>query len=179
MKKLSVCLFAAGLIFCGCSKKNTANPTAVTVEDLLLKSNEISGWSASGGGWTATSETELFAHIDGAAPLYTKYGFVEAVEQDYQGSITGTQSVISLEIYDQRTPVNAQSVFNEVVPTLSNAEVWQSPNLADARIERFMLSQDIVCLKSNYYIKLTVDSNLNEALDVLKTFANNVGSKIK
>jgi hypothetical protein len=174
-------LFSFIIIFplMACSKKNTTEPTAVTIEDLLLKDNEISGWRKAGNGWIARNENELFSHIDGAAPLYTKNGFVEAAGQDYQGNILGNQTTIMLEIYDQRNSANSKAVFDEVIQQLSNAETWQDANLTDARIERFELSQNIVCWKSNYYIKLTVESNLNEALEVLKTFTANVGSKIK
>jgi len=162
-----------------CSKKNVTNPDVATVEDLIIKNNEISGWQWSGSGWTAKSESELMAHIDGAAPLYIKYGFVEAAEQSYQGSIQGTTATVILEIFDQGNTSNAEKVFDEVVPTLSAAESWQTSNFQEAKIERLPLAQTIVGWKKNYYIKLTIDLNLSEALEVLKTFANNVGSKIQ
>ena len=136
-------------VLIACSKKDTTNPTAVTVEDLLLKDNEISGWRKAGNGWVASNENELFSHIDGSAPLYTKNGFVEAASQDYQGSILANQTTIMLEIYNQRASANAKAVFDEVVQQLSNAETWKASTLTDARIERFELSQNIVCWKSN------------------------------
>jgi hypothetical protein len=162
-----------------CSKKNATNPEVVTVEDLLIKNNEISGWLRTGEGWVVNSEKELYDKIDGYAEAFTKYGFVEGAQQDYQGTILNSPSIVTLQIFDQGTVSNAQNVFNDIATKLSNPENWGSPYLNEAKIERFTLSQNIVCRKSKYYIKLTVDSNLTEALELLKTFANNVGSKIK
>ena len=40
------------------------------------------------------------------------------------------------------------------------------------------MSQKILFRKSNYFVSLTITSHLDEALDVLKTFAINIDSKI-
>lgn len=171
--------FGLSLILIQCSKKNATNPEIATVEDLIIKNNEISGWQWSGSSWTAKNETELMEHIDGAAPLYIKHGFVEGAGQSYQGNIQGNTATVILLIFDQGNASNAKNVFDEVVPTLSGGESWQMSSLQEAKIERLPLAQTIVGWKGNYYIKLTIDLNLNEALEVLKTFANNVGNKIK
>lgn len=178
--KFKICIFLIfTFILINCSKKNATNPNLATVEDLIIKNNEISGWLWSGNSWTAKSENELMEQINGAATLYIKYGFVEGASQSYQGNIQGNTSTILLEIFDQGSASNAKKVFDEVVPKLSAPETWQDSNLQEARIERLPLAQTIVGWEKNYYIKLTIDLNLNEALEVLKTFANNIGNKIQ
>lgn len=162
-----------------CSKKNATNPTVATVEDLILKDNEISGWVKAGNGWIANNESELFAKIDGGAEKYTKNGFVEGAGQDYQGKILNSQTTVTLRIFDQGTLTNSKKVFDEIVAGLSGAENWQGSSFIDAKVVRYSDSQIIVCWKSKYYVDLSIESNLNEALDLLKTFATNVGSKIK
>ena len=169
----------AALSIIACSKKNATNPEVVSVEDLMVKNNEISGWNRVGEGWVASSESDLFNHIDGGAPLYTRHGFVEAADQGYSGKVLQDPVTVDLMVFDQGNSTNAQELFNEVSLSLTNSETWQSVNLKEAKIERFPLSITIIGWKSKYYASLTITSNLNESLEVLKTFADNVGSKIQ
>jgi hypothetical protein len=172
-------LVMAALSIIVCSKKNATNPEVVSVEDLMVKNNEISGWNRVGEGWVASSESDLFNHIDGGAPLYTRHGFVEAADQDYSGKVLQDTVTVDLMAFDQGTSTNAQELFNEVSVSLLTPEIWQSVNYKEAKIERSPLSIRIIGWKSKYYASLTITSNLNESLEVLKTFADNVGSKIK
>jgi hypothetical protein len=168
-----------------CSKKESTNPdgsgnggTIATVEDLLIRDNEISGWLKAGNGWVANGDSELLNFIDGAAPQYTKYGFIEGAEQRYQGVILTNQASIDLRVFDQGNASNAEKVYDEIVAGLGSPEIWEEETFPEAKVQRWPLSQEIYTWKSKYYIKLTIDSNLVEALEVLKIFARNVGSKI-
>ena len=55
---------------------------------------------------------------------------------------------------------------------------WSPGAGEEAKIERFPISQRIIFRNSKYYVSLIILSGLDEALDVLKTFASNVDSKI-
>lgn len=151
----------------------------MTPEELLIKDNEISGWVRSGDFLTATSAGELNNRINGEAVIYTNRGFVEAVKQEYQGNILGNTETIELGIFDQGTDENAQSVFDELVLQMSSPIDWMADSDDWAKIERFPLSQKLIFWKEKYFVSLTVTSGLDEAMNVLKTFGNNVYVKIK
>ncbi|MBN1782978.1 hypothetical protein JW948_17725 [bacterium] len=179
MKKIIAILLSAGLFFLFCDKKNTSGPETVTIEDLLVKDNEISGWSRSGDFWLASSSTELAVYIDGAADLYTRHGFVEAVSQTYQGLIEDNTESITIRIYDQANKDNAVALFPDYInENTINPETWSEVG-EDARIERFVLGSQIVFHKSSYFVYMEVSSSLEQALDILKSFARNVDRKIK
>jgi hypothetical protein len=162
-----------------CSKKSTTTPDLASVEDLVIKDNEISGWRRAGEGWVASSETDLYGRIDGAAPPYVQHGFVEAADQNYTGKVLQDTVTVELKAFDQGQVSNAQALFGELSVLLLTPETWQTDRFTEAKIERTQLAIRIVAWKSKYYISLSITSNLNEALEVLKTFATNVGSKIK
>ena len=167
------------LVSVQCSKKNTASPELASVEDLIVKDNEISGWRRAGEGWVVSSETDLYGRIDGGAPPYIQHGFVEAAYQSYSGMVLLDTVTVVVNVFDQAKAANAQALFAELAVKLITPETWQTDKFQEAKIERTQLSIRIVAWKSKYYISLSITSNLNEALEVLKTFATNVGSKIK
>ncbi len=169
----------AALASMQCSKKNTTSPDLASVEDLIIKDNEISGWRRSGEGWVASSETDLYGRIDGAAPPYVQHGFVEAAEQKYTGKVLQDTVTVELRAFDQGEASNAQALFGELSALMLTPETWQTDRFREAKIERTQQSIRIAAWKSKYYVSLSITSNLNEALEVLKTFATNVGSKIK
>lgn len=160
-----------------CSKKNSTNSEVVTITDLLPKDNEISGWSRTGNSWWATSSGELNQYINGEEPDYTRHGFVKGAMQTYAGSVLENTASVEVRVFDQQSEENAQALFQELSARLINPLDWSGAG-DDAKIERFSLSQKIIFEKSNYFISLTIDSGLDEALNVLKTFATNVSTKI-
>jgi hypothetical protein len=166
------------LLVPACSKKSSSDPTVQTVEDLLLKDNEISGWTRSGSGWVANNDQELFGPIDGAAPDYIQYGFEEGAGQDYSGRILLETATIELWIFDMGTVANASAIFSVRKEKLSSTETWSSAALDTACVERSAVSQTLICTRSRYYIFVSTVSGLTEALEVEKMFASNVGMKI-
>jgi hypothetical protein len=165
-----------GLLFC--SKENNTNPDALTPEELLIKDNEISGWQRTGELWTGSSSTDLYEKINGGAEIYINRGFMEAAMQIYQGQVLGNTASVTLYIFDQGKTANAKSVFDELALGMSSPVDWTPGAGQEAKIERFSLSQGIIYYKSKYFISLSIDTGLDEGLDVLKTFAYNVDSKI-
>lgn len=87
-----------------------------------------------------------------------------------------SSATIELRIFDQGSEDNASGLFEELLLQLVNPIGYAVGD--DARIERFPLSQKIIFRKSKYFVSLTITSGIDEALDVLKTFAGNVDSKI-
>jgi hypothetical protein len=182
MKRI-LCLLTAFIMFgvVQCSKKgmdSSGSGSVASVEDLLVKDNEISGWGRSGTMQTATNETDLEKIIDGDAPKYVQHGFVEAAEQYYQGSIIGSPTIICLRVFDQGDTTNTAQLMTDLLTSVTSLEEWSSPNLSTAKIKRFPTVTQIYARKSRYYINVSIESNLNEALEILKMFAGNVGNKI-
>lgn len=178
MRKLIIFNLIIIALLLSCSKNETTNPEPVTVADILLKNGEISGWERTGNSWNANSSGELNTYINGAEPIYTRNGFVEAIFQQYEGTVLGNTVTVDLTIYDQENASNSKNLFDELVLQLVNPIDWNPGAGEEAKIERFPLSQKIIFWKSKYYVSLSISSGLDEALDVLKTFANNVDSKI-
>jgi hypothetical protein len=163
--------------FISCTKSESTEPEIVTVQDLLPKSNDISGWQIGTDSWYATNNEELNTAINGEAPIYTNNGFVEAAKQSYEGTVLGNNTLINIRIFDQGSITNSEAVFDEITLQLSNPIDWSIGTGTEAKIER-LLSQKILFWKSKYYIYCQIGLGSDEALDVLKTFANNIDSKI-
>jgi len=178
MKSAKMCLLYIFMITLFCSKENSTVSRPVTPEDLLVKDGEISGWQRTGDSWTAGSSSELSTYINGEEPLYTRHGFVEAAMQQYNGTVLNNSVTISIRIFDQGNSSNARSLFDEIILLLVNPIDWSPGAGNEAKIERLPLTQRILFYKSDYLVSLTITSYLDEALEVLKTFANNLDSKI-
>jgi hypothetical protein len=161
-----------------CTKKQGTNPIIVVPEDLLPKNNEISGWQRTGQFWSASTSGDLTTYINGEAVIYINHGFVEAAKQDYEGTILSNIVTIEVRVFDQETNENAKSLYDEIVNQMSNPLEWVPGVGQESKIERFLLSQKIVFLKLQYFMSLSITSGSDEALNILKTFANNIDSKI-
>ena len=106
MKYFIIMILLCGIFLSFCSKSSSNDPEPVTVEDLLVKDNEISGWTRTGNGWYASNNTELYDAINGAGQIYLDYGFVEGAMQEYQGPVPNQDpSFVSLQIIDLGRPV--------------------------------------------------------------------------
>jgi hypothetical protein len=182
MNTMKKTLFYLGLLVLAvsfCSKKQTTENQAAGVEDLLPKSDEISGWKWSGNTWRASSSGELNGAIDGEESVYTQRGFVEAAMREYGGKVSNTSCNVEMRIFDQGSAANAKSVFDHIGSQLHNPSGWNPPGASEGKIEKMWISQKIIFLDGRHFIQLTITSSLNEALDVLKTFAGNAADKIR
>lgn len=177
MKNLLLGLFIV-FNFISCTKSESTEPEVVTVQDLLPKNEEITGWSNGTDSWYATNNDDLNAAINGEAPIYTNNGFVEAIKQSYEGIVLGNSALINIRIFDQGNSSNSKAVFDEITLQLSNPINWSASSGTETKIERFQLSQKIIFWNSKYYVFCSISMGSDEALNVLKTFANNVDSKI-
>jgi hypothetical protein len=175
-------IFLFGFIilqFAFCSEDNNGE-SLLTLEDILIKDNEISGWVTGGNSWIANSSGDLSSYINGEATIYTIRGFVEAALQEYQGLVIESQEFIELRVFDQGNIDNAKSVYDEVINGFSNPVDWIDGAGEEAKVDRISsLSQRIVFYDDKYFVSLSITNGIDEALNVLKTFAINIDTKIK
>jgi hypothetical protein len=163
-----------------CSKEPTKNDEILTIEDLLVKNNDISGWTYNGSGWIANNISELTVYINGAAEIYQRHGFLEAAHQAYQGKIDNVDRQLKLTIYNLGSENNAQATFEDPDIGLSGALVWDNGAGNEAKYNRYGgLSQILIFYQSAYLVSLDINYDTEESLNILKQFALNVDGKIK
>ena len=184
MKTLFRIIFLTLFVYCfgsfGC-KKDSNKSTVVAIEDLLVKNNEITGWAYSSSSWVANNGSDLTQKIDGGAEQYIKYGFIEASNQGYTGTINGSGVEITIRVYNLGSDENTSLIMDdpEVVP--SNSLIWVDNHAGfAAKYMRFGgLSQHMYFNRGKYLIYLEADTDSEESLNILKQFALNVDEKVK
>ncbi|MGB9906066.1 MAG: DUF6599 family protein [Candidatus Saccharicenans sp.] len=126
-------------------------------------------------GWQFQEEPQffspgtLFEYIDGASEAYLSYDFQELVVAQYQKD--GTETVITLEIYDMGSPLNAFGIFSsERYP--DNPDL----NLGNAG---YLEEEVLNFISGRFYIKLLCYNGGEETADYLKQFARLVEAGIK
>ena len=161
--------------------KDTGKKTILSIEDILIKNNEITGWSYSGTNWVANNRSDLTTYINGGADLYFKYGFIEAAYQKYSGSINNIGCEIQLYVYNLGSSVNTANIFEDPDLCLSGAIVWtDNPAGTIAKYLRGNgLSQTMFFYREKYLVNLAVTSDNQESLGILKQFAKNIDEKLK
>jgi hypothetical protein len=174
----SFLLLAVGSFHC---KKDTSKSAAMSIEDMLVKNNEITGWAYSGAGWVASSGSELTHYIDGGSEFFIKHGFIEASNQDYTGNVNNINAQLTVRILNQGTADNAIALFEDPDLQLSSALVWSdNPAGTEARyIRNAGFSQVMYFYRSKYVIMIDIDTDSEESLSIIKQFAYNVDAKIK
>jgi len=175
-----IILFLLVSILPSCEKSTTSN-SAKTIEDLLVKNNEITGWTYSGAGWVAYNATEISQQIDGAIVVYQRYSNdIEATFQAYSGTVNSTQCRLRVYIFDMKNSTNAKGVYNDPDIGLSGAIDWQG-GAGDAAhyVRNAGLSQMLSFYRKNYFVLLDIVADTEESLNILKQFALNIDGKIK
>jgi hypothetical protein len=171
-------LVAALSLMAGCSKSTTA-PETLTIEDLLVKNNELAGWTYGDERWVARNEIELFGAINGAGDVNVRYGFREGAGQSYSGIISDTPATLKLYVFDQTTGENAESVFNDPDSGMSTAVPWPGGAGDEAHHLTAELANTLTFYRGKYYVWLNINFGQDEGLNVLKQFALNVDGKIE
>ncbi|MCR4396743.1 MAG: hypothetical protein NUW07_08445 [Candidatus Saccharicenans sp.] len=143
---------------------------ATVVSDSELKSllPRLEGWQFQEEPQFFSPGT-LFEYIDGASEAYLSYDFQELVVAQYQKN--GTETVITLEIYDMGSPLNAFGIFSsERYP--DNPDL----NLGNAG---YLEEEVLNFISGRFYIKLLCYNGGEETADYLKQFARLVEAGIK
>ncbi len=176
-----IILFSLVPISFSCSKKDSPmNVETLSIEDYLVKNNEITGWSYSGQGWVANNISELTTHINGEADIYQRHGFVEAAFQKYQGTIDSGERQIDLTVYNQGNTSNALATYEDPDIGLSGAIDWDNGAGEAAHYARFGgFSQALSFYRGSYFVLLRMGYDTEESLNILKQFALNVDGKIQ
>jgi len=175
--RVCILLILALILSISCSK-STSEPEALSIEDLLVKNNELAGWTYGGERWVARNSTELFAEINGAGDVNIRNGFQEGASQDYEGTINAATVMLKLTIFDQTTNANARTVYEDPDTGMGGAVPWVDGAGEEARYLSTSLSTTLTFYRDKYYVLLNIGSGLDEALNVLKQFALNVDGKI-
>jgi hypothetical protein len=175
-------IFLFSLIFLMCTKKQGTGNSSSTVDELLLKSNELSGWVASSSKWYVNSDTDLYSRIDGKAPIYVRHHFSEAAGQLYSGKIDQDTMSVSLYVFEMKDTRSVRELSDEFAsdPFYSFSPVlWETDYLTWAMTDQISGLQSLFGYKSTYFIYIQISSGTDKALEVLKMFANNIGIKVK
>lgn len=129
---------------------------------------EISGWKLSEEPQTYFPGS-LFEYIDGAAEAYIGYDFKELIVASYQKS--GTETSLTLEIYDMGTPLNAFGIF-------SSERYPENPEVAIGNAG-YLEEEVLNFISGRFYIKLICYNGNDQTADYLKQFAAQVEARIK
>ena len=181
MKKIQYCLIITTLLFSFfCEKNSTNNDDVLSIEDLLVKNNEITGWTYGGSSWVANNVSELTTYINGAAEIYQRHGFVEAAYQEYQGKIDNIDRQLRIYVYNQGNENNAKTLYEDPDLGLSGAIVWTSGAGDAAHYIRYGgLAQTLAFYKDKYFVYLEINYDTEESLNILKQFALNIDGNIE
>ena len=175
-------IIAASLVLLSftCSKQVTRSDEILSIEDLLVKNSEITGWSYSGAGWVANSISELTIYINGLAEIYQRHGFREAGHQTYRGSIGDTDRQLGLTIYSVRSEGDARATYDDPDIGMAGAIDWTSGAGTAARYVRYGgFSQVLTFYRGVYFVSLEINDDTEESLNIVKQFALNVDGKIQ
>jgi hypothetical protein len=163
-----------------CSKDSTKTDEIITIEDLLVKNNEISGWNYGGQRWVANNISELTTYINGLAEVYQRYGFVDAANQSYEGKIDNQNRQLQLTVYRLQNEENTRGAYEDPDLGLGSTLQWENGAGTEAKYVRYGgLSQVLAFFRGAYFISLQMNYDTEESLSILKQFALNVDQKIK
>lgn len=179
MKKHTLVILAFAIILIACGKETTKNSAVLSIEDLMVKNNEITGWTHSGQRWLASNISELTTYINGEAEIYQRHGFTEAIQQGFRGKVNNGDRELKISIYDQGTETNARAVYEDPDLGMTGAIPWSGGAGKSARFVRYGLSQRLTFYRGPYYVHLDINYDSDESLSIMQQFALNIDGKIK
>jgi hypothetical protein len=180
--RLIACCILLSLSVLSCSKDSSTDGggQGKTITDFVVKNGEIAGWSYAGTAWTASNLSELTIYIDGMAEVYRRHGFVEAVHQEYQGTVDNLQAQIKLTVYNQNTGSNAVALYSDTDLGFSSAIDWTNGAGEKAHyVRNGGLSQVMAFYRGGHFVYFEINTDTDRSLEILKTFALNVDGKLK
>lgn len=168
-----VVLLIAG---CGDDKKETTEPPIRHPQDFLPQS--VSGLAKDGAVRVATTATELQEIVDGGYQVYTSHGFRELAEQNYTGTVGGTQTSLLARLFDQETEANATALHAD--ENINTGGCSPSGGIGDdARYCPSFISQSIQFRRGQYWVQLAISDVSPDGRTVLELFAQHIDSEIQ
>jgi hypothetical protein len=173
-------IFVFALWSVQCKKNAASSDEILSIEDLLVKNNDITGWSYDGATWQANNISELTTYINGGAEIYQRHGFIEAAHQTYRGKIDNADRQLKLTIYNQGNENQAKATYEDPDIGLIGALDWADGAGQEAHYIRYSgLSQALTFYSNSYFVYLEITYDTEESLNILKQFALNVNGRIK
>jgi len=126
---------------------------------------------------TATDTADLQDIVKDGYEVYTNNGFVEMVEQLYQGTVGQESAAIKIWIFDMGTAKNAESLHDELLQK-GSWEEWNELGDEDHRQTK-LLGFVILFRLDKYSVELEIDSKSQEAEDLLVLFATHIDYEIR
>ena len=156
------------LVFIGQGWAQSGAQTTATARDIRSLLPRIDGWELTEDPQMYNPDT-LFEYIDGAAEAYLGYDFQQLLVANYEKE--GTESSVTVEIYDMGSALNAFGIFSsERYP-----EIPEVPFGLAGYLEGEVLN----FISGPYYVKLICYNGEEQTADYLKEFAGAVDGKIK
>ncbi len=171
----SLALLAVALAGCGGSDKKSTTPTIRHPQDFFPQG--VTGMTLDGSPRTATTDEELEAIIDGGSTIYTAHNFREFAQQDYQGTIDGTQSALSVWIFEMASEQDAQELHADEQVQTGNCQNATDVRRAGADLPGFN-SQMIQFQRDAYWVRLTITNTSQDARDLTTLVATHIDQKI-
>lgn len=143
---------------------------------FLPGDDEIPGWKRSEKTLSASNEEELYKVFNGGASLYIQHGFRSYVGQGYKGP---KRTELEVYIFDQRTPQNAEDLFeNPYTKPSRNSEI---ANLGEkARIDMTPLfCYGVDFIQKGFFVRVMIQDRTEEGLNVAISFARSISNRIK
>lgn len=171
----SLLFLAVVLTGCGGDDEKSTAPTIRHPQDFFPQ--EVTGMTLDGSPRTATTDEELEAIIDGGSTIYTAHNFREFALQDYQGTIDGTQTALSVWIFEMAGEQDAQELHADEQVQTGNCQ-----NATDVgeqeRICPSFNSQMIQFQRGAYWVRLTITNTSQDARDLTTLVATHIDQKI-
>jgi hypothetical protein len=159
------------------------NPFNIPLVNLRVADQEIPGWALGTNPWDlieAWDYATLYAIIDGGAEIYISHNFQYALRQFYYGQIGGHDVILSLMLFDQGTPADAEALYHDslLVPPLSMAldSIGE-----EARVDTSLLFDYLLDFwRDKYYARITLSKEFgaNAALQTVMGFAAETDTNI-
>lgn len=111
----------------------------------------------------------LYEYIDGAAEAYLSYDFKELIVAQFEGGRTKT--VLTAEIYDMGTNLNAFGIYS--------AERFPESRFLPIGVQGYQEEGTLNFLAGRFYIKLLCYEGGEKTEELLKLFAGSIADKIK
>lgn len=116
------------------------------------------GWSISEGPTSYTAES-LFEYLNGGAPMYLDYGFLDLTQTRYQLG-KDPFATVTLDVYDMGSELGAFGVFRKILPPGAGLEDWG--------VEGYRSGTIAAAWRGSVYVQGEADDERPELIDVLE-----------